>query len=118
MSEKERFSEDMENDKDMMVAYGCVYLGCFSPTVIMLIISLIGLIIWQTKFWLFSVLVMFVLILFFQYLMKLSVKGNYHKWKRNGEKFKQYLMDIRKGILFFFAQNWIYGVGTIQSGYI
>lgn len=88
MSEKERFSEDMKNNKDMMVAYGCVYLGCFSPIVIMIIISLIALIIWQTKFWLFSLLVLLVFLIFFQYLMKLSVKGNYNEWKRNGEKFK------------------------------
>ena len=85
-SDKEKFREDMMNDKDMQTAYGCMYMGCFFPLLFVFIVGLIALAIWQTKFWLFLTLVSLVFILMFQIFMKMSIKGNFHKWKRNGGK--------------------------------
>ena len=85
-SDKEKFKEDMMNDEDMQTAYGCVYVGCFFPLLFVFIIGLIALAIWQTKFWLFIAIVSLVFILIFQIFMKMSIKGNFHKWKRNGGK--------------------------------
>ena len=85
-SDKERFKEDMMNDKDMQTAYGCVYVGCFFPLLLLLVISFIALAIWKTKILLFLTLVSLVLILMFQLFMKMSIKGNFNKWKRNGGK--------------------------------
>lgn len=85
-SDKERFKEDMMNDKDMQTAYGCVYVGCFFPLLFVFIVGLIALAIWQTKFWLFITIVSVVFILMFQLFMKMSIKGNFNKWKRNGGK--------------------------------
>lgn len=85
-SDKEKFREDILNDENMMTAYGCVYAGCFFPLVFLLIVSIIGFILWQTKGWLFAGLVTLVLMMFFRYIMKMSVKGNFHKWKKNGGK--------------------------------
>ena len=85
-SDKEKFREDMMNDEDMQTAYGCVYVGCFFPLLFVFIIGLIALAIWQTKFWLFIAIVSLVFILIFQIFMKMSIKGNFHKWKRNGGK--------------------------------
>ena len=85
-SDKEKFREDMMNDKDMQTAYGCVYVGCFFPLLLLLVISVIALAIWQIKFWLFTTIVSLVFILMFQIFMKMSIKGNLHKWKRNGGK--------------------------------
>lgn len=86
MSEKERFSEDMKNDKDMQTAYGCMYVGCFFPLLFVFIVGLIALAIWQTKFWLFITIVSVVFILMFQIFIKMSIKGNFNKWKKNGGK--------------------------------
>ena len=85
-SDKEKFREDMMNDKDMQTAHGCVYAGCFFPLLLLLVISVIALAIWKTKILLFLTLVSLVLILMFQFFMKMSIKGNFHKWKRNGGK--------------------------------
>ena len=85
-SDKERFKEDMMNDKDMQTAYGCVYAGCFFPLLLSLVISVIALAIWKTKILLFLALVSLVLIIMFRLFMKLSIKGNFDKWKRNGGK--------------------------------
>lgn len=85
-SDKEEFKEDMMSNKDMQTAYGCVYVGCFFPLLFMLIVGVIALAIWQTKFWLFIVLVSLVFLLMFQLFMKMSIKGNFHKWKKNGGK--------------------------------
>lgn len=85
-SDKEKFKEDMMSNEGMQTAYGCVYVGCFFPLLFVFIVGLIALAIWQTKFWLFIALVSLVFILMFQYFMKMSVKGNFHKWKRNGGK--------------------------------
>ena len=85
-SDREKFKEDMMNDKDMQTAYGCVYAGCFFPLLLLLIVGLIALAIWQTKFWLFITLVSLVFIIMFQYFMKVSIKGNFQMWKRNGGK--------------------------------
>ena len=85
-SDKEKFREDMMNDKDMQTAYGCVYVGCFFPLLLLLVISVIALAIWQTKFWLFLTIVSLVFILMFQIFMKMSIKGNFDKWKKNGGK--------------------------------
>lgn len=85
-SDKEKFREDMMNDKDMQTAYGCVYIGCFFPLLLLLVISVIALAIWQIKFWLFTTIVSLVFILMFQIFMKMSIKGNFDKWKKNGGK--------------------------------
>ena len=85
-SDKEKFREDIMNDKDMQTAYGCVYVGCFFPLLFVFIVGLIALAIWKTKILLFLTLVSLVLILMFQYFMKMSIKGNFHKWKKNGGK--------------------------------
>lgn len=85
-SDKEKFREDMMNDEDMQTAYGCVYVGCFFPLLFVFIVGLIALAIWQTKFWLFIAIVSLVFILMFQIFIKMSIKGNLHKWKRNGGK--------------------------------
>ena len=85
-SDKEKFREDMMSNEDMQTAYGCVYIGCFFPLLFVFIVGLIALAIWQTKFWLFLALVSLVFILMFQYFMKVSIKGNFDKWKRNGGK--------------------------------
>ena len=85
-SDKEKFREDMMNDEDMQTAYGCMYVGCFFPLLLLLVISVIALAIWKTKILLFLTLVSLVLILMFQFFMKMSIKGNFHKWKRNGGK--------------------------------
>lgn len=85
-SDKEKFREDMMSDKDMQTAYGCVHAGCFFPLLLLLVISVIALAIWKTKILLFLTLVSLVLILMFQFFMKMSIKGNFHKWKRNGGK--------------------------------
>lgn len=85
-SDKEKFREDMMNDRDMQTAYGCVYIGCFFPLLFVFIVGLIALAIWQTKFWLFIAIVSLVFILMFQIFIKMSIKGNLHKWKRNGGK--------------------------------
>src|SRR5699024_5983199 len=85
-SDREKFKEDMMNDRDMQTAYGCVYIGCFFPLLFVFIVGLIALAIWQTKFWLFIAIVSLVFILMFQIFMKISIKGNFHKWKRNGGK--------------------------------
>lgn len=85
-SDKEKFREDMMNDKDMQTVYGCVYVGCFFPLLFVFIVGLIALAIWKTKFWLFITIVSVVFILMFQFFMKMSIKGNFHKWKRNGGK--------------------------------
>ena len=86
-SDKEKFKEDMLNDEGIMTAYGCVYVGCLFPLVFLLIVSVIAFILWQTKLWVFVGLVTLVLIMFFRYIMKLSIKGNFKKWKKNGRKF-------------------------------
>lgn len=85
-SDREKFKEDMMNNEDMQTAYGCVYMGCFFPLVFLLIVSIIAFALWQTKFWSFVGLVTLVLIMFFRYTMKMSIKGNFNKWKRNGGK--------------------------------
>ena len=85
-SDKEKFREDMMNDKDMQTAYGCAYIGCFFPLLLVFIVGLIALAIWQTKFWLFTTIVSLVFILMFQIFMKMSIKGNFQMWKRNGGK--------------------------------
>ena len=85
-SDRERFKEDMMNDEDMQTAYGCVYIGCFFPLLFVFIIGLVALAIWQTKFWLFITIVPLVFILMFQIFMKMSIKGNFDKWKKNGGK--------------------------------
>ena len=85
-SDKEKFREDMMNDKDMQTAYGCMYVGCFFPLLFVFIVGLIALAIWQIKFWLFLTIVSLVFILMFQIFMKMSIKGNFHKWERNGGK--------------------------------
>lgn len=85
-SDKEKFKEDMMSNEDMQTAYGCMYVGCFFPLLFVFIVGLIALAIWQTKFWLFIMLVSLVFILMFQIFMKMSIKGNFHKWKKNGGK--------------------------------
>ena len=85
-SDKEKFREDMMNDKDMQTAYGCMYVGCFFPLLFVFIVGLIALAIWKIKFWLFTTLVSLVFIIMFQIFMKISIKGNFHMWKRNGGK--------------------------------
>ena len=85
-SDKEKFREDMMNDEDMQTAYGCVYIGCFFPLLFVFIVGLIASAIWQTTLWLFLTVVSLVFILMFQFFMKMSIKGNFHKWKRNGGK--------------------------------
>lgn len=85
-SDRERFKEDMINNEDIQSAYGCVYAGCFFPLLFVFIVGLIALAIWQTKFWLFITIVSVVFILMFQLFMKMSIKGNFNKWKRNGGK--------------------------------
>ena len=85
-SDKEKFREDMMNDEDIQTAYGCMYVGCFFPLLLLLVISIIALAIWKTKILLFLTLVSLVLILMFQYFMKMSIKGNFDRWKRNGGK--------------------------------
>lgn len=85
-SDKKKFRKDMMNDKDMQTAYGCVYAGCFFPLLLLLVISVIALAIWKTKISLFLTLVSLVFILMFQLFMKMSIKGNFDKWKKNGGK--------------------------------
>ena len=85
-SDKEKFREDMMNDEDMQTAYGCMYVGCFFPLLFVFIVGLIALAIWQIKFWLFTTIVSLVFILMFQIFMKMSIKGNFHKRKKNGGK--------------------------------
>lgn len=85
-SDKEKFKEDMMSNEDMKTAYGCVYVGCFFPLLFVFIVGLIALAIWQTKFWLFLTIVSLVLILMFRFFMKMSIKGNFDRWKRNGGK--------------------------------
>ena len=85
-SDRDRFKEDMMNSENIQTAYGCAYAGCFFPLLLLLVISVIALAIWKTKILLFLTLVSLVLILMFQFFMKMSIKGNFHKWKRNGGK--------------------------------
>lgn len=85
-SDKERFKEDMMSNEHIQTAYGCAYMGCFFPLLSLLIVGLIALAVWQTKFWLFLTLVSLVFMLMFRLFMKLSIKGNFDKWKRNGGK--------------------------------
>lgn len=85
-SDRDRFKEDMMSNEDMQTAYGCVYVGCFFPLLFVFIVGLIALAIWQTKFWLFLTIVSLVFMLMFQIFMKMSIKGNFHKWKKNGGK--------------------------------
>lgn len=85
-SDREKFKEDMMNSENIQTAYGCAYAGCCFPLLLLLIVGLIALAIWQTKFWLFITLVSLVFILMFQLFMKMSIKGNFDKWKKNGGK--------------------------------
>ena len=48
-SDREKFRDDMTSNKDMQTAYGCVYIGCFFPLLLLLVISIIALAIWKTK---------------------------------------------------------------------
>lgn len=85
-SDKERFKEDMMSNEHIQTAYGCAYMGCFFPLLLLLVISVIALAIWKTKILLFLALVSLVLIIMFRLFMKLSIKGNFDKWKINGGK--------------------------------
>ena len=85
-SDKERFKEDMMNSEHIKNAYGCAYFGCLFPLLLLLVISIIALAIWKTKILLFLTLVSLVLIIMFQYFMKMSIRGNFDKWERNGGK--------------------------------